>query len=250
MNFLNKLTNCAIGVMLLLSSPGAFSQSQQTEVIQYKNAKGQIVPARKAKSLTRVRVVSDTCWQFDLYGLKSPLLTSIEYKEVEGRTRHGRAAFMRQDGTLDSTGNFVNNVQHGTWLYFNNKGVLTTKKEYSMGALVFITSIGDKKAGFKFDKEAEFPGGATGWLKHLTENLVYPTYAMENSLKGTVTAFFLVDAEGNIRDPIILKSVGFSLDDETIRMFRLSPKWIPASRDGQPVQSYKAQPITFSLEKG
>ena len=178
------------------------------------------------------------------------MFTSIQYKEKGGQTRHGRASFMRPDGTLDSTGHFVNGLQHGIWLYFNGNGILTTKKEYSLGVLSSTWNAQDKKDSTNPDKEAEFPDAVVGWQKHLIKNLRYPIYAQEHELQGTVIVYFQVDTEGNLHDMILLKSASLPLDDEAIRMLRISPKWIPATKNGQVVKSYKQQPVMFRLEKG
>jgi protein TonB len=46
----------------------------------------------------------------------------------------------------------------------------------------------------------------------------------------------------------LFHSVEYHLDREALRIFRLSPDWIPAVQDGHPVKSYKKQPIVFKME--
>ena len=58
---------------------------------------------------------------------------------------------------------------------------------------------------------------------------------------------FIVDKEGNIKDPTILQSAYPSLDAEALRVVKLMPRWTPGRDKGQPVNVKFALPIVFKL---
>ncbi|MBC7829268.1 MAG: TonB family protein [Chitinophagaceae bacterium] len=233
-------------ILLLSLSVVLFSQKSKKQVFQFWDSAGKVVREKDARYLTRIRYVNDTCWQFQHYEMMSPMISSGEYKDKDGTVRHGRSSFMRIDGTLDSTGHFVNNKPDGTWLYFSNNGRLATKKEYSMGDLLSTWNASDKiDHSNKPDVEAQFPGSNMEWQRYLIRNLRYPEYAMGRQIQGNVEMYFQIDAEGNVQDEILIQSVEFTLDNEALRLLRESRKWIPANKNGQKIASYKQQGIAF-----
>jgi TonB family protein len=95
--------------------------------------------------------------------------------------------------------------------------------------------------------ESEFPGGAAGWLKFLNSHLVYPNKALRKKIEGTVLLQFIVDKEGNLSNLYVVSGDSL-LAEAAIKAMSKSPKWIPATVNGQAVKSYKKQPIVFKLQ--
>lgn len=83
--------------------------------------------------------------------------------------------------------------------------------------------------------------------KFLMENVKYPKDAAKNKIQGRVLVEFIVDKEGNIKDPTILQSAYPSLDAEALRVVKLMPRWTPGRDKGQPVNVKFAVPIVFKL---
>jgi protein TonB len=96
--------------------------------------------------------------------------------------------------------------------------------------------------------ESEFPGGAKGWIRYLTDNFNYPKAAVRKRIQGTVVVQFIIDKEGNVTDAEVIKSVHPLLDKEALRLIQESPKWKPAMQGGKKVKSYKKQPVVFQLQ--
>ena len=155
---------------------------------------------------------------------------------------------------------YKNGLAHGEWYYKNDTGRSTIVKVFSNAVLrkernlIIEDSIknlkdtnekeGDPKT---VEKESEFPGGQKGWAKYLNENVLYPDRAYNNKIQGMVQVQFIIYTKGNVIVPRIAKSVEFSLDEEALRLIRISPKWIPAEQNNRKVKSYKLQPIVFQL---
>lgn len=83
--------------------------------------------------------------------------------------------------------------------------------------------------------------------KFLMENVKYPKDAAKNKIQGRVLVEFIVDKEGNIKNPTILQSAYPSLDAEALRVVKLMPRWTPGYHDGKPVNVKFALPIVFKL---
>ena len=76
----------------------------------------------------------------------------------------------------------------------------------------------------------EFPGGMAECLKFLAKNIKYPTIAQENGVQGRVIVQFVVNSDGTIVDPVVMRSVDPYLDKEALRVIKMMPKWKPGKR--------------------
>ena len=66
-------------------------------------------------------------------------------------------------------------------------------------------------------------------------------------MEGKVFLTFIVTAEGDIKDIQILKGLGFGMDEESIRLIKAMPRWVPGAQGGRPVNVKFNLPITFEL---
>lgn len=92
-----------------------------------------------------------------------------------------------------------------------------------------------------------FKGGERSLSSFISRSLIYPEYSKQNCLQGTVNISFQLTRNGIIFNSKVEKGFGIDLDDEALRIVRLtSGKWIvPVSFDT--VQSIVI-PINFSLK--
>ena len=95
---------------------------------------------------------------------------------------------------------------------------------------------------------AEFPGGQSALMKWISQNLRYPEEAAINNVQGVVRVKFVVEKDGTVSNPEIVKGVDKNLDEETLRLIRRMPKWFPAKNLGVNVRSYFSLKITFKTE--
>ena len=94
----------------------------------------------------------------------------------------------------------------------------------------------------------EFPGGMAECLKFLGKNIKYPTISQENGVQGKVIVQFVVNKDGSIVDPVVVRSVDPYLDKEALRVIKTMPKWKPGMQKGQPVRVKYTVPVTFRLD--
>ena len=86
------------------------------------------------------------------------------------------------------------------------------------------------------EHEPEFPGGLIGLLTFLQKNFQYPEMQKENEICGKVVLKFIVDTDGAVIKPEVVRSCGVQIDKELIRVLALLPKFKPAYQDGKAVK--------------
>jgi TonB family protein len=94
-----------------------------------------------------------------------------------------------------------------------------------------------------------YPGGKEAWQKFLNTTLHYPQEAQDAETTGTVVLGFVVKTDSTLANITIISDPGKGLGQEAKRVLEASGKWAPAKQNGQPVNCYFRQPITFALER-
>ncbi len=98
------------------------------------------------------------------------------------------------------------------------------------------------------EQNPSFPGGEAELMKWLHKNLKYPPVAQENGIQGKVYIQFVVNKDGSIVDPKIIRSADTSLDKEAMRVVQAMPKWTPGRQRGKAVRVRFTLPVTFRLQ--
>jgi periplasmic protein TonB len=94
-----------------------------------------------------------------------------------------------------------------------------------------------------------FPGDSDSLLKFLNSTVRYPDEARSKNIQGRVVVKFVVDKDGSITNPVIVRGIGGGCDEEAIRLINAMPKWTPGYHNGKAVRVYYTLPISFKLGK-
>ncbi len=97
------------------------------------------------------------------------------------------------------------------------------------------------------DQMPEFPGGPNGLGNYIRSNQSYPTAALESKIEGFVLASFIVEKDGKVTKPTIVKGIGGGCDEEVLRLIGMMPIWKPGMKDGKPVRVKLNIPVEFKL---
>ena len=92
-----------------------------------------------------------------------------------------------------------------------------------------------------------FPGGTDSLLSFLRKNVRYPAICRENNIQGRVIVTFVVNKDGSVVEPEVVKKVHPALDKEALRVISLMPNWKPGTQRGKPVKVKYTVPIGFNL---
>ena len=94
----------------------------------------------------------------------------------------------------------------------------------------------------------EYPGGMKAFVNYLKRKLVYPPQAKKENLEGVVAVQFVVEKDGSISNPQIIKGGNPLLNDEALRVVNSMPKWKPGKQRGKVVRVGYTVPIIFKLQ--
>lgn len=81
----------------------------------------------------------------------------------------------------------------------------------------------------------------------LSQNIKYPADAAAKGIQGKVMVQFVVDEQGNVTDPRVVRGVDPLLDKAAMEVISKLPQWSPGMQGGKPVKVYMTLPITFAL---
>lgn len=130
------------------------------------------------------------------------------------------------------------------------------KSEEDQAEFIDITDIVDvqveevpqEEAPFQVvEKMPEFPGGMEALNAYLRKNIKYPSICRENNIQGRVLIQFIVNRDGSIVDPEVIKSVNPYLDNEAKRVISAMPNWTPGEQRGKTVRVKYTVPVNFKL---
>ncbi len=107
----------------------------------------------------------------------------------------------------------------------------------------------DKQIYEHVEKMPEFPGGTEALMKYLSNNIKYPVEAQNKGIQGVVICRFVINAEGNVTDARVVRSLDPACDKESIRVIEAMPKWVPGQQSGKNVSVYYTLPVRFKLAR-
>ncbi|MCX6328184.1 MAG: energy transducer TonB [Bacteroidia bacterium] len=108
--------------------------------------------------------------------------------------------------------------------------------------------VSDGKAYLVVEQMPEYPGGDVELLNFIKNNTKYPEQAKDEKIEGRVIIRFIINPEGNIEDPVVIKGINPILDAEALRVVGLL-KFQPGMQGGRAVSVYYMVPVNFSLPK-
>jgi periplasmic protein TonB len=258
-----------IALILLLVLSGAqfcLAQGYKNEKVIYLDNAGHPEKEMNAFMLEQIVQLDDTLWEMNFYLKNSPRFRSYRCSDPDLDTLNGQY-ISYNNGQADTVGIYHKGVRTGHWDIYGPKRRRIAQQLYENGVLLWtkdtiqlnrerdsLDALNKQDGSRIFTKveiESEFPGGPSGWLHFLNQNLRYPDKAVNNMIQGNVIVAYIIDKEGHI--PVnsvwIDQSVEYSLDREALRIIFTSPLWKPAEQNGRKVKSFRKQPIIFRLER-
>lgn len=240
-------------IMACLTLHNVCAQPKEDDFYVFdKNWKGTDV--KNGVYFSRVHQTKENNYVWLTYNMFGPRISELSYTGKEGKILNGQCFYYHANGMLDSSGNYVNGAPNGEWGFFNEEGRTIRVKNYDNGLVVKDTLYAGRKADTTAknlpvpgEVESSFAGGPKGWAQYLNKNFTYPKRAESAKVSGRIVLQFIVDQSGKVQEPEIFKSAEYSLDEEALQIIRKSPNWVPASKDGKVLKSYKRQPISFQL---
>ncbi len=81
----------------------------------------------------------------------------------------------------------------------------------------------------------------------MVQNMKYPAEAASKGIQGKVIVQFVIDEQGNVKDPKVIRSVDPLLDQAALELVSGCPQWTPGRQNDKIVKVSFTLPITFAL---
>jgi len=142
--------------------------------------------------------------------------------------------------------------QQGTWQYFHKNGKISAQEKYDHGKLLsrkYFDERGiEKMDTASLDREAEFRGGQSAWVKFLGKKLYFPDqYTFINGDQAVVVVSGEINEDGRMENVKVTTSLAPAFDKIALKTVQSSPDWIPAMDHNRKVKYYFSQPVIFSM---
>lgn len=193
------------------------------------------------------------------------LTISGTVRNVKGKPVVGAVVVLRgtKKGTVtDKAGRYqLQGVPVGSAVevkYAGTGTVLFTVKGSRRDVTLGVARLADKQqAAYDIvDQMPNFPGGKEAMMKYISGKVKYPI----TKASGRVVVQFIVDTNGAVVEPKVVRSVSPKLDQAALDAVKGMPKWEPGKLNGKPVrvkynipinfEQYNATGVTISQVKG
>ncbi|GAA4369367.1 hypothetical protein GCM10023185_42960 [Hymenobacter saemangeumensis] len=90
--------------------------------------------------------------------------------------------------------------------------------------------------------------GVATLVAAIQRGLIYPEAALRSSVQGRVFVSFTVDSLGQVKEPKIVKGIGWGCDEAVLVAVKKLPRLQPGTQQGRPVSVGITLPITFKIQ--
>lgn len=92
------------------------------------------------------------------------------------------------------------------------------------------------------DQMPEIDGG----IKEVYKNIEYPRAAIAGRVEGRVFVKFVVDENGDVKNPEVIKDIGAGCGQAAVEGIK-KVKFTPGKLQGKPVKVYYTLPVSFKI---
>ncbi|MFU8813336.1 MAG: energy transducer TonB [Balneolaceae bacterium] len=86
-----------------------------------------------------------------------------------------------------------------------------------------------------------------GGIEAIQRNVRYPEMARRAGIEGRVIVQFVVDEQGRVVDPVVVRGIGGGADEEALRAVQAA-EFRPGMQRGRPVKVQFSVPVIFRLQ--
>jgi TonB family protein len=168
-----------------------------------------------------------------------------EYRDSTGAVlaQNGNGHWVQEpDGFHEPMqGEIVNGKKEGVWTKTNLVGKQTEVKFINGKVPMEPFKLQDNMVS------PMFRGGEKGFSKYLSKTIKYTAVARDYDIQGRSILTFVVEKDGSLSSIQIVSRAGGGLDEEAVRVLKISPPWLPGTEDGKPVRVQYSIPVNFGL---
>ena len=153
--------------------------------------------------------------------------------------------------SFQETGTYKEGYKDGVFEGKNAKLNSSYAEKYENGKFILGTRLfaeGTKTEYFEMETKPFPKRGIQDFYNFIGKNFNYNKESIKNNIQGKIFIRFVVDKEGKIIEPKIIKGLGYGLDVEAIRVLLRYGDWIPGEQRGMKVRCTFSLPL--SLQAG
>ncbi|HBG57036.1 MAG TPA: energy transducer TonB [Porphyromonadaceae bacterium] len=171
----------------------------------------------------------------------------------ENNNLNGKSVEYYPSGSKKLVEHFKNGIREGTLREYYPDGSLRRDETYLRGEYNkgrFFDEDGNERPAEPYWQHAQFPGGVKALSALIIAAVRYPEEARKNNIEGRVIINFIIDKEGKMVSPKIVRGAHHLLDKEAMRATEVVAfihKWEPAKLDGKPVRTRYTLPLVFEI---
>jgi antitoxin component YwqK of YwqJK toxin-antitoxin module len=154
---------------------------------------------------------------------------------------------------IKSKGNYLMGERVGIWEFYDTKGALEQRYDFTNNELVFDRTfkqnkdkvykviLGADTIQTVLERAPLYIGGRFKMQSAMTKGIDFPRFE-----SGDVTVSFIIDKNGKASNHKIVNSLSKECDKAALKMAKQIPdNWMPAILNGQPVDVEYILPISF-----
>lgn len=174
--------------------------------------------------------------------------------------KHGIYKKLNFDGSPRITGNYQNGLKDGIWEFYNYKGELQQKFDFTNMSLVYNKpneKTKDTKYKIYSGKDTLeavlqihpiYIGSDAMMYESVFKDFNYPKEAMESGTYGKVFIAFDINQKGEVSNYKVKSGIGHGCDEEALRVVKNIPSnWLPGVLNDKVVNVEYVLPISFQL---
>ncbi|RED25330.1 antitoxin component YwqK of YwqJK toxin-antitoxin module [Flavobacterium cutihirudinis] len=158
----------------------------------------------------------------------------------------GNGYYSDKSENNEQSGQIKNGVPDGTWTGKDFKKKSSFIEMYKNGELISGITTDSLNVKHSYSKKHLRPSpknGINSFNSYIGKSMRIPLEARKVS--GKIYMSFIVDEEGNLVEPKVLKGVGYGIDENAIQLIKEAQKWNPGKIRGIPLRALYKLPITI-----
>ena len=162
----------------------------------------------------------------------------------------GNGLFEQNEDDRMVAGKIKDGFKDGVWKSLNNQSKKQYVDIYKKGDFIIGKSIDSSGNEIEYKNIETRPlpkKGIQDFYEFIGKNFTKTSSAIQNRISGKLYITFIIDKEGKIIEPKVIKPLGYGLDEEAIRVITSYENWNPGQQRGVNVRVSYSIPITVSL---
>lgn len=191
-------------------------------------------------------IKSEITYSEDKKGSQEGKINNFWNTKKERIVADGNGYYSDKHENNEQSGQIKNGVPDGTWTGKDFKKKSSFIEMYKNGELISGITTDSLNVKHSYSKKHLRPSpknGINSFNSYIGKSMRIPLEARKVS--GKIYMSFIVDEEGNLVEPKILKGVGYGIDENAIQLIKEAQKWNPGKIRGIPVRALYKLPITI-----